>query len=134
MRDALVKVYLHFVWGTWDRLPLINQDNEKQVYKSIIDKCEQQGASLIELGGMEDHIHLFVQFPATVSMADFIKEVKGSTSHLVTHQVNRDEFFKWQGAYAVFSVNEKDIPRIKSYIQSQADHHKNSQVIPELEI
>ncbi len=105
MRDALVKVYLLFVWGTWDRLPLINQDNERQVYKSIIDKCEDQGASLIELGGMQDHLHLFVRFPATVSIADFIKEVKGSTSHLVTHQVNRDEFFKWQGAYAVFSAN-----------------------------
>ncbi len=134
MRDALVQVYLHFVWGTWDRLPLIDADNERLIYKSINDKCVVLGSNVIALGGMSDHIHLLVRFPATVSIATFVKEVKGSTSHLVTHQGNQENFFKWQGSYAVYSVNERDIPKIKSYIQHQKKHHENHQTFTELEL
>ncbi len=133
MRDALVQIYLHFVWATWDRLPLIH-DNENQIYKAILVKCQSLGATVIGIGGMQDHVHLLVSFPATISIANFIKEVKGSTSHLVTHRIDSDEFFKWQGSYAVFSLSEKDVPRIKSYIQNQKVHHSNDQIDPILEL
>ena len=134
MCAALVQVYLHFIWGTWDRLPLIDKDNEQLIYKSIMDKCVMLGSKLIELGGMPDHIHLLVRFPAIVSIANFIKEIKGSTSHLVTHRDNSNEFFKWQGSYAVYSVNTRDIPKIKAYIQHQKEHHIDYQTYPEYEL
>ncbi len=125
MRGALVQVYMHFIWGTWDRLPLINTDNEKNVYKVILEQCNKLGGIVLALGGMPDHVHLLVRFPATTSVADFIKGVKGSTSHLMTHRINSGEFFKWQGSYAVFSVCAKEVPRIKAYIQHQKEHHSN---------
>jgi putative transposase len=133
MRDALVQIYLHFVWGTWDRLPLIT-DKENQIYKAILVKCKSLSSTVIAIGGMPDHVHLLVRFPSTVSVADFVKEVKGSTSHLITHRINSEEFFKWQGAYAVFSMSEIDVPRIKSYIQNQKMHHSSDQIDPFLEL
>jgi putative transposase len=123
MRDSLVNTYLHFIWGTWDRLPLITPDNEQQVYRSIIDQCNLLNCSVIALGGVADHVHLLVRFPATITIAQFMKSVKGSTSHLMTHRINSEEFFKWQGAYAVYSVSGADVPRIKTYIQYQKEHH-----------
>ena len=134
MRDALVQIYIHFIWGTWDRLPLITQDNEKIVYQAILEKCEKLGGVLIAIGGVADHMHLLVRFPSTISVADFIKGVKGSTSHLMTHKINSDEFFKWQGSYAAYSVSEHDISRIKTYIQNQKEHHDKNQVDKVLEL
>ena len=128
MRDALVQIYLHFIWGTWDRLSLITQDIEKQVYEAILEKSKKLGGIVLAIGGVPDHVHLLVRFPSTISIADYIKGVKGSTSHLMTHQINSGEFFKWQGSYAVFSVCESEIPGIKSYIQHQKEHHDNHQV------
>ena len=96
MRDALVQIYLHFVWGTWDRLPLIT-DNENQIYKAIMEKCKSLDATIIAIGGMSDHMHLFVRFPSTISVAGFIKEVKGSTSHLITHQINSVRILQMAG-------------------------------------
>ncbi len=115
-------------------MPLVDIENEQLIYQSIMDKCEVLGVRLLALGGMPDHVHLLVRFPATISIANFIKEIKGSTSHLVTHQDNAEEFFKWQGAYAAYSVNERDIPKIKSYIEHQKEHHENHQIYNELEI
>lgn len=134
MRDALVQIYLHCVWGTWDRLPLITQDNEKQVYEAILEKSKKLGCIVIAMGGMPYHVHLLVRFPSTISVADFIKGVKGSASHLVTHRINSDEFFKWQGSYAAFSIGEREIPRIKAYIQHQKEHHSNNQLDATLEL
>ena len=134
MRDALVQVYLHFIWGTWDRLPLVTLENERQVYDAILEKCKKLGSTVIAIGGMPNHIHMLVRFPATKSVADFIKGVKGSTSHLMTHQVNAEEFFKWQGSYAVFSICEREVPKIKVYIQHQKDHHGNHQEDASLEM
>jgi REP element-mobilizing transposase RayT len=84
--------------------------------------------------GIADHLHLLVCFPSTITVADFIKGVKGSTSHLMTHKINSDEFFKWQGSYAAYSVSEYDISRIKSYIQNQIEHHYKNQVDNVLEL
>ena len=133
MRDAFIQIYLHFVWETWDRLPLIT-DQENLIYKAILEKCKTLGVTAIAIGGMPDHVHLLVRFPSTISVADFVKEVKGSTSHLVTHRINSEEFFKWQGAYAAFSMSEKDVPSIKSYIQHQKEHHNGDQLDPILEL
>ncbi len=128
MRDALIQIYIHFVWSTWDRLPLITPEKEAQVYKAILAKCDQLGGIVLALGGIADHLHLLVRFPSTVSIADFIKGVKGSTSHLMTHQVNPNEFFKWQGSYAAFSVSEGELSRVRLYIERQKEHHKDNQV------
>ncbi len=134
MRDALIQIYLHYIWGTWDRMPLINKNNEDQIYKAIIKKCKILGSTVIALGGMPDHVHLFVRFPSTVSIADFIKEIKGSTSHLINIQNGSDEFFKWQGSYAVFSVSDSQVSRIKSYIEHQKEHHNDHQTDPNAEL
>ena len=133
MRDALVQIYLHYVWATWDRLPLISQDIEKGIYMSILEKCKEKDCVVLALGGTSDHVHLLVRFPSTISVADFIKEIKGASSHLVTHQLKPNEFFKWQGSYAAFSVSEKDLPRIKSYVDRQKEHHEDDHLEATLE-
>jgi putative transposase len=133
MRRSLVNTYLHFIWGTWDRLPLITHENEGQIYRSIIDRCNLFKCPVLALGGVADHVHLLVRYPATISIADFIQGVKGSTSHLMTHRMATDEFFKWQGSYAVYSVSQADVPRIRKYIEHQKEHHIRNEIDPSLE-
>jgi REP element-mobilizing transposase RayT len=86
MRRSGIAVYVHFVWTTWDRLPLLTDTFERQVRRAIAAKCAELGSELVALGGIEDHVHLLVGLPATISLADFIGKVKGASSHLVTHR------------------------------------------------
>ncbi|HLV98767.1 MAG TPA: hypothetical protein VKT82_08845 [Ktedonobacterales bacterium] len=39
MRRAGIALYVHLVWATWDRLPLLQGDVERQVYRAIGAKC-----------------------------------------------------------------------------------------------
>ena len=130
MRNSHIAVFIHYVWSTWDRLPLLTGEVERAVYRQIGDKCAALGAELVALGGVDDHVHLLVQAPATISFADFMNHVKGASSHLATHEVLAGkQFFKWQGSYAAFSVSPRHRDAVVNYIKRQREHHAGGTII-----
>lgn len=134
MRSNFTQLYLHCVWATWDRLPLLTPDIQKIVYAAIIQDCEKLKCTVIAIGGIEDHVHLLTGFPPTVSISDIIKQIKGSSSHLITHEVKLGEFFKWQGSYGAFTVSRDDIDSVANYIRNQATHHQQKSIISSWEL
>jgi REP-associated tyrosine transposase len=133
MREPYAQIYLHCVWSTWDRMPLITPDVERRLYGAIIAKCRGLKCIPIRIGGIEDHVHLLVRLPTTIAVATLVKEVKGSSSHLMTHEIRPVGFFKWQGAYGAFSLGYGDVPAVKEYIKNQKKHHANHTLRSELE-
>jgi putative transposase len=133
MRRTRVALFAHLVWGTWDRLPLLVGETQRRVYRCIEATCVEMGAEVVALGGIEDHVHLLARLPATLSVADLVKQVKGASSHLATHEVAPDAFFKWQGGYAAFSVGQGQLEPICDYIAHQREHHRVGSLIPEWE-
>ena len=123
MRRNYLAVFVHLIWATWDRLPLLTDDVTRDIHRVISAKCAELGATVVAIGGVEDHLHLLVEFPATVTIADLVGQVKGASAHLVTHQLAPGQFFKWQGAYAAFSVSPGAVTRVRDYIVHQREHH-----------
>jgi putative transposase len=83
---------------------------------------------VIALGGIEDHVHLLVRIPTTLSVAQLVKQVKGATSHLVTHGMGGCGTFKWQGGYGAFTVSKRNVPLVREYVLQQERHHSESTV------
>jgi REP element-mobilizing transposase RayT len=133
MRAPFTQLYVHCVWATWDRLPLLAPQLERPVYAAIVDKCKELKCEAIAIGGMPDHVHLLVRLHASLAVADLLHHVKGASSHLVTHQLAPGEFFKWQGAYGAFTIGKADVPRVRAYIERQKEHHASDKVRPEWE-
>jgi REP element-mobilizing transposase RayT len=125
MREPFTQLYVHFAWSTWDRLPLITPTLEWRLYGAMISKCRDLKCLPIRMGGIADHVHLLVRIHPSVAISTFVKEVKGSSSHLITHAVTPGEFFKWQGAYGAFTLCADDVPTVKAYIVNQKTHHRN---------
>ncbi len=134
MRQAQNAVFVHLIWATWERLPLLVNTVERDVHRAIEAKCKALGTGIVAFGGVEDHIHLLVRLPATLAVADLVKHLKGSSTHLLTQQLYPDQFFKWQGAYAAFSVSIDDLDRVSQYISHQREHHADNTTIPDWEI
>jgi len=134
VRRPFSQLYLHLVWATWNREPLLTSDIQPRVYAAIAKKCRRLKCEPLAIGGVEDHVHVLVRLHPTVSVAHLVKHLKGSTSHLVNHELRPDAFFRWQGAYSAFTVRRKDVPRLQAYIRRQAEHHASGRIEPMWEI
>lgn len=132
MSNPYLSLYVHLIWGTYERQSLITADIEDQLYRCIHTECDKLRTNLLAIGGIENHVHLLISLPATLSVSTLVKQLKGSSSHFVTHELNRPNF-KWQGGYGAFSISRSAIPRVKEYIHHQKEHHRNNTLLDSLE-
>jgi putative transposase len=133
MYNNLTQLYLHLVWATWDRVPLITPQVESQLYAAIAAKCNELKCLPLAIGGMPDHVHVLICFQATITVAVIAKNLKGSTSHLMNHVLMTGMEFRWQGSYGAFTVSKNGVERVIAYIRAQKTHHAAQQLINELE-
>jgi REP element-mobilizing transposase RayT len=132
MREPFTKLYVHLVWATWDRLPILTPDLMAVVERGVRHECIGLGAEVIAFGGVADHVHLLVRIPAKLSVSELVKQVKGATSHLVNHRLKIP--FKWQGGYGAFSVSHAVLPRVREYVLNQEHHHQYGTIVPSAEL
>jgi putative transposase len=128
------KLYYHIVWGTKDRLPLIEPDYEADLYRAIVAKAQELESIVHAVGGTQDHIHLAVSVPPKVAMAPFIGAIKGNSSHFVNHVVQPGFQFNWQDEYGVLSFSEKNLSASVKNIHNQKKHHVDGSVVGAMEL
>jgi REP element-mobilizing transposase RayT len=118
-----IQLYVHLIWCTWDRLPLLTEDIESEVFAAIIAKCHELKTRVIALNGVADHIHLLVALPASLSVAKLVGQIKGASSHLIRKVLRPDKPFQWSGTYAAITVDPAAVERVAEYIRNQKRHH-----------
>lgn len=123
MRRSLIEIYVHLVWGTWDRQACITPDIEDAVHSALVAKCKECGAAVLAIGGTFDHVHILIRSNGILNIPDMVRDAKGSSSHLITATVKPDAFFRWQGGYGAFSVDVRSVKTVTAYILNQKTHH-----------
>lgn len=83
----------------------------------------ENGCYVRLINGMPDHVHCLFLLSREKSIAEIIKQVKGSTSHWINEQNIISEKFAWQTGYAAYSVSESQLEKIFQYIRNQKAHH-----------
>lgn len=123
MSQSLTQVYLHIIFGTKDRLPMIHPVFENELYQYIEIQCNEHGCIALRVGGCIDHVHILCRLSKHFLIPKLLELVKGSSSKWV--KTNYPEFnqFYWQDGYAAFSVSPHEIDKIDAYIQNQHIHH-----------
>jgi REP element-mobilizing transposase RayT len=119
------------VFSTKDREPLIIKEKEQIIYNFISDQLREMDCPVRIINGMQDHSHLlFLQYPQK-SVAEIIKQIKGSSSHWINQRQIIQHQFAWQTGYGVFSVSESQLDKVYLYIKNQKDHHQKKTFIEE---
>lgn len=73
---------------------------------------------------MPDHIHCLFLLNPQKSIAEVIKQIKGSSSHLINQSNLISDKFSWQTGYAAYSVSESVLEKVFLYIKNQKAHHR----------
>jgi putative transposase len=122
MPQSLAKVYLHCVFSTKNRIPMISEEFRPNAQGYFVQVGSNLGSFTEGIFIMPDHIHWLCTLPRTITIAELIKNLKISTSIKFKEIIRRD--FEWQKGYGIFSVSQSKLGIVKSYIQNQKEHHQ----------
>lgn len=131
MGQCYFELFVHIIWGTKNRIPLINSDVEVIVHNIIKDKCKKFNSEVIAIGNIEDHIHLLLSIHPALKLSDLIAEIKGTSSFFINSQTNH--ILYWQDGYGVMSISTSVLPIVKKYVDNQKNHHKSLELLEYLE-
>lgn len=125
MGQSLVKNYLHIVFSTKLRQPLISENIENELFAYLGGICNKIECKPIKIGGYLDHVHILCNLSKKIALAKFMELLKANSSKWIKTKGSEFANFYWQDGYGAFSVSEKDLPAVVNYISNQKEHHKN---------
>ncbi|NBB95263.1 MAG: IS200/IS605 family transposase [Planctomycetes bacterium] len=114
-------INLHLVWATKDRRRWLSAEIMDKLSRYLAGAVRNMDAEAYAIDGPEDHVHLAVSLPPTLSVADYVRELKANSSRWLKDE--GVEHFGWQDGYAGFSVSRSVLPKVIAYIESQREHH-----------
>ncbi len=118
------KIWIHLVWATKDRLPLLTDPIRQRIFSHIKSNAANKGICLDTIGGYTDHVHALIQLRGDQSVANIAQLLKGESSHWVNQQNMTANHFEWQIDYAAFSVSDSEVAEVRYYIHNQEKHHR----------
>jgi len=124
MPHSFNKIWIHAIWATKERVPIIKSTVESKIHQFISDQLRDQGCPIRIINGMPDHIHCLFLLNPTKSIAEIIKQIKGTSSHYVNQNNLIAEKFAWQTGYAAYSVSESGVDKVFEYIKNQKKRHQ----------
>lgn len=133
MSHSYNKIWIHAIWATKERMPLIHSVAEPKIYQFISEQFRESGCPVRNINGMSDHIHCLFLLNPQKSIAEVIKQIKGSSSHYINQNNLISEKFSWQTGYASYSVSESVVEKVFTYIKNQKIHHQKKSFSQEYE-
>lgn len=127
MAQSLIKNYVHIVFSTKHRQPLITPDIETQLYAYLGGICKNQGCMPIRVGGFLDHVHILCLLSKNVRLCQLIEHLKVHSSKWIKEKGESFHNFYWQSGYAAFSVDPRRLDAVENYIIHQHEHHRKKQ-------
>ena len=130
MPQSLSKVALHLTFSTKDRARAVAYPELRTRLEGyVVGILKKLGCPSISTRAVIDHMHSLFLLSRTETVSNVVRVVKQESSRWIKQQMpdRKDPHlvkFHWQKGYAVFSVSESMLPRVKQYIENQEEHHK----------
>ncbi len=124
MGQSLVKNYLHIVFSTKNRKPLIDEDIENELYSYLTGICNKLECYPIKVGGHTNHVHVLCNLSKKMALVKLMEELKSHSSKWIKTKGDKYSNFYWQDGYGAFSVNPREVEVVVKYIENQKEHHR----------
>jgi len=125
MPQSLANVLVHIVFSTKERRALLqNPTLRDEMHRYLAGISANLECPAIIVGGATDHVHLLANQSRTISLAEWVKELKRASSLWAKKKSRQWSLFQWQAGYGAFSVSQSQKERVQEYILMQEEHHR----------
>ncbi|WP_276373613.1 IS200/IS605 family transposase [Chryseolinea sp. H1M3-3] len=120
-----LKVYIHFVWSTKNRIPFLNSPILRQnLWNHIQENGLAKGVFIDTINGYEEHCHCLISLRVDQNISKVMHLLKGESSYWMNKNKLCSQKFEWQDDYFAMSVSESMVDKVRRYIKNQEAHHK----------
>ena len=121
---AFVKIWIHAVWGTKNRKPILEKEILGSVCNHIKENAKLKGIFIDCINGYYDHLHCLMLLNADTSISKQMQLIKGESSFWINKNKILKGRFEWADEYFASSVSEDKLDIARAYIMNQQEHHK----------
>ena len=132
MSNTYTKIFLHIIFALKVRESLLPPTIRTRVHAYIAETLRRLGHHPIKVGGVQNHVHILVDYSPSQSIPEMVRDTKASTTKFINSQRFIPFLFAWQRGYACFSHSPSQIPDVKSYVEHQNEHHNNMSLRDEI--
>ncbi|MEO6758149.1 MAG: IS200/IS605 family transposase [Saprospiraceae bacterium] len=123
---AQVRIWVHVVWATKRREPLMKNKNKRiDLFKHIKAYAKEKKIYLDFINGEADHVHGLISMASDQNIAQIMKLLKGESAHFANEQKLFEADFDWADDYYAVSVSQSKVEAVRAYIKNQEDHHRH---------
>ncbi len=126
------QILYHLVFRTKNSRKTIVPAHSKELYAYIMGIIRNKNSFLYRINGMEDHLHILSDLHPSIALADYMRDIKTSSSIWLKQSGNFPDFNGWAEGYAALTYGWKDKEMIANYIKNQPEHHKKESFENEL--
>ncbi len=124
MANTYTSLHYHLVFSTKNRERWITADVEQRIWSYLGGIAVENKMRPVQIGGVEDHVHVLLGAPATLAPSKIAQLIKGGSSAWIHTTFPALREFAWQDGYGAFSVSKSSLPDVAAYIQGQREHHR----------
>ena len=114
----------HAVFSKKNRQRCLSPEIRTRLFDYMSGIVRGEKGVTIAIGGVEDHVHLLFGWRTDEAISVLMRNLKANSSKWIHQSYPELREFRWQEGYAIFSVSESQVDRVKSYIANQEDHHR----------
>ena len=126
------QILYHLIFRTKDSRKTLVQDHSRELFAYIMGYIQNKNGFLYRINGMDNHLHILTDLHPQNALADFIRDLKVSSSVWLKQTGKFPEFDGWAEGYAALTYAWKDKDMIINYIKNQQEHHKKETFEEEL--
>jgi len=130
LQHSTYKLQYHIVWGTRYRRKWLKEYVKTELIRSLYATCKKYPTLLLlTVNTDEDHVHLRMEIPPNISIADAVQKLKGNSSLIIRKKFKfiREIYLEkdgiWSVGYFVSSVGLNE-DHVKKYIEWQNKKEK----------
>ena len=87
MANTFTSLHYHVIFSTKHREAWIARDQEERLWACLGGIARQNQLKPLLIGGMEDHIHILLGSPPTITVSEALKRIKGGSSGWVKENI-----------------------------------------------
>jgi putative transposase len=130
---SFVKIWVHLVFATKNREPLLNRELRSDLIQHIIENCKEKDIYLQAINGYTEHIHCLISLGKDQSVSKICQLIKGESSFWINKNNLTPEKFMWQDDYFAVSISESQVEAVTNYIKNQETHHSKKSFTEEVD-